>query len=536
MQPLLDVWIMTSMTKAPDKYQIEATKRFALLLKGIESFIQKHPTLTYIEFDYYIVHDVTLFSVEPEFDFNALKHTIDSIRKTLPAVKRIFTKPIIVLKDTDDGFGENARIINQNTLLHLANHSQHVANLTARGVKPRKLLTRIYEDDYAIYENIVFCNYIDEIMHLVNKNRRILNNLLYASDILRFNLLEKVNHLNYFLALGKLHTGYIRDFSQYFTVSKQLLNDLTTIQKTSQPRLSKAIYKKNSQRNKNLSLKKTNIFLSQKDYRQVYKTYKYLLGNAMIPTSEVLDIDMEWLRKTYMSYIQMLTLFSASHFNFEMDSKAKIDLNDLSVNLTFRDWKLTIQNLEGEAMLLYFKKDTYYRMMIVGQDYDESKIKEHKSKRRLHEVIKVNPYDEDYLNRKDVYVSMDDIDSFRRLQQIILKGMSYSDTLRTVCPFCGGHVVPIDGGHQCEDCMLMIKDQVCTETKQNFLYTDIPVHKRYIIDPKHKQLEDYWYYEKQVESMMYFKNITKINQDSEIICPHCHQIHPKKMGLKDTLK
>lgn len=526
---------MTSMTKAPDKYQIEATKRFALLLKGIESFIVKHPVLTYIEFDYYVVHDVTLFSVEPEFDFNALKHTIDTIKKTLPAVKRIFTKPIIVLKDTDDVLPvENTRIINQNTLLHLANHSQHVANLTTKGVKPRKLLTRIYEDDYAIYENIVFCNYVDEIMYLANKNRRILNNLLYASDIMRFNLLEKVNHLNYFLALGKLHTGYIRDFSQYFTVSKQLLSDLSVIQRTIQPRLSKPIYKKNVVRNKNLSLKKTNIFISQKDYRLVYKTYKKLISDAIIPTSEPVNLDMDWIRTIYMRYIQMLTVFSASHFNFEMDSKVKLNLMDVSVNLIFKDWKLSIQNLEDNAMLLYFKKDTYYRMMVVGHDYDEAKIKEHKSKRRLHEVIKVNPFDEDYLNRPDIYVSMDDIDSFRRLQQIILKGMVYADTQRTVCPFCGGKMSIHNGEHQCEACMLMIKQHQCSETKQPYYYTDIPVHKRYVLDSKHKQLEDYWYYEKQVESLMYFKNITKIDQDHQIICPHCHQIHPRIKNKQES--
>ncbi len=150
---------------------------------------------------------------------------------------------------------ENTRIINQNTLLHLANHSQYVSNIIKKGIKPRKLLTRIYEDDYSIYENIIFCNYIDEVLAIIKKNRRTLNSLLYASNIMKFNLLEKVNHVNYFLALGKLHTGYIRDFSRYFNLSKELLKELSHISQTINPRLYKPVYKKNLRRNRNLALK-----------------------------------------------------------------------------------------------------------------------------------------------------------------------------------------------------------------------------------------------------------------------------------------
>ena len=195
---------MINMDKELDKLKIEEYQRFASLLEGIQDFVKKHHMMSYIEFDYYVVHDMTLFSIEPDFDFDQLKKTIEQIRKSTSAVKRIFSKPIIVLKDSDDVLPvENARIINQNTLLHLANHGQYVSNLTSKGVKPRKLLTRIYEDDYSIYENIIFCNYIDEVLSIIKKNRRILNNLLYASNIMRFNLLEKSESCKLFLGIRK---------------------------------------------------------------------------------------------------------------------------------------------------------------------------------------------------------------------------------------------------------------------------------------------------------------------------------------------
>ena len=433
----------------------------------------------------------------------------------------------IVLKDTDDVLPvENARIINQNTLLHLANHGQFVSNITNKGVKPRKLLTRIYEDEYSIYENIIFCNFVDEILSMVKRNRRTLNSLLYASDIMRFNLLEKVNHVNYFLAIGKLHTGYIRDFSQYFNLSKEMLNELSSISQAIKPRLYKPIYRKNSHRNRNLKLKKTNIFLMQKDYRKVYQTYKLLLGNQNKVEEENELIDFDLMISNYLTYVQMLTIFAVGHFNFEIDPHLKMNLISLDVSFKFKGWKLDIFNNNKKEILLYFTKEKTYRMMITSSFYNIKTLNSYKKDYGLNEVVVVNQFDEDYLERKDVYISMEDIDSFRRIQQIILKGMIYSDTKRDVCPFCGGklHKDKYHNFYQCSDCMTQIKESACKETGKSFFYTDNTHLKKHEIK-KSDFKDDDWYYEKQIESAMYFRNITKIDQNGEIICPYCNKTH-----------
>ena len=519
---------MNSATKKIDKLKIEEYNRFSSLLEGIQKFVKKHEIVSYIEFDYYVVHDMTLFSIEPDFDFEKLKKMIAQIRKSTPAIKRIFSKPIIVLKDSDDVLPvENTRTINQNTLQHLANHGQYVSNITSRGVKPRKLLTRIYEDDYSIYENIIFCNFIDEILSVIKKNRRTLNSLLYASDIIRFNLLEKVNHMNYFLAIGKLHTGYIRDFSQYFNLSKELLTELSLISHAIHPRLGKPIYQKNLTRSKNLTLKKTNIFLMQKDYHQVYKTYKYLLGNQPKIEEKIEAIDFDLMRRNYLIYIQILTIFAVGHFNFEMDPQAKMNLSSLDVTFTFKGWKLDIFSNNKQEILLYFTKEKTYKMMIIGSVNDVKTSINNKKLYGVNEVIVANQFNEDYLENDDVYISMQDIDSFRRIQQIILKGMIYSDTKRDVCPFCGGKLVkdPYKDFYQCNDCMTQIKESTCKAANKSFFYTDNAHLKKYVIKKSDFSHDEYWYYEKQIEALMYFRNITKINQNSEIICPYCNKIH-----------
>lgn len=519
---------MNNMTKEIDQKEADEYRRYASLLKGIQDFVTRHQTVSYIEFDYYVVHDMTLFSIEPDFDFNQLKKMILHIKKSIPAIKRIFSKPIIVLKDTDDVLPvENTRTINQNTLLHLANHSQYVSNITNKNIKPRKLLTRIYDDDYNIYENVIFCNYIDEILALIKKNRRVLNSLLYASNIMRFNLLEKVNHVNYFLALGKLHTGYIRDFSQYFNLSKEMLDELSIISSAIQPRLVKPIYKKNLTRNKNLVLKKTNIFLMQKDYRQVYKTYKYLLGNPIKVEEKKELIDLEIMKQNYLMYVQILTIFAVGHFNFETDPNYKMNLNSLDISFAFKGWKLDIFNNNKKDIFLHFTKEKIYKIMLVGSVNDIKASNTYKKNYGVNEVIVVNQFNENYLENDDVYISMQDIDSFRRIQQIILKGMIYSDTKRDVCPFCGGKLVK-DSYHefyQCNDCMTQIKENKCESTKKLFFYTDNAHLKKYVIHKSDFKKDDYWYYEKQIESLMYFRNITKINHHGEIICPYCNKIH-----------
>ncbi len=507
---------------------VEDYYRFSSLLKGIQAFVAKHGMVTYIEFDYFVVHDMTLFSVDPDFDFARLRKTIAQIKKATPAMKRIFSKPFIVLKDSDDVLPvENARIINQTTLLHLANHSHNVANLTNRGVKPRKLLTRIYEDDYGIYENVVFCNFIDEVLSLVKKNARTLNSLLYASKVMQFNLLEKVNHVNYFLALGKLHTGYIRDFFQYFVQSKELLLELLSIRNVIQPRLARPVYRKNAVRNPKLHLKKTNIFLMQKDYHQVYRTYKYLQKYDLAPRDPGDPIDLEQLMQDYLSYVRILAVFAIGHFNFEIETNAKMNLQYLNSSFTFKKWKLLVFNTLDNELIFQFMKDITYRIMLVASTADADGFDQRKADYGIDEIIVANPFDEDYPVRNDVFISMEDVDSFRRIQQILLKGMVYSDQTRDVCPFCGGklHKDPYRASFQCNDCMTEIVEAVCPDTDRPFIYTDNTHLKKYAINISDFKQDEYWFYKKQIESSMFFRNITKIDHKSDILCPHCGKPH-----------
>src|SRR5574344_2268868 len=73
-----------------------------IVLSSIRSFVVEHPKPTILEFDYFCSHNLTLFYMEPNFDFQKIKDVIDEINKVMPSIKRIFSKPIIVLRDVDD--------------------------------------------------------------------------------------------------------------------------------------------------------------------------------------------------------------------------------------------------------------------------------------------------------------------------------------------------------------------------------------------------------------------------------------------------
>ena len=165
--------------------------------------------------------------------------------------------------------------------------------------------------------------------------------------------------------------------------------------------------------------------------------------------------------------------------------------------------------------------------MIVASKKEDIDIDQHKIDYSVDEIIVANQFDEDYLERDDVYISMEDVDSFRRIQQLVLKGMVYADTARTICPFCGGKLKkePYKNVYQCNDCMTQIKEMECLETNKSFYYTDNAHLKKYAINISDYKQDEYWFYKKQIESSMFFRNITKINHQGEIICPHCNKVH-----------
>ena len=495
----------------------------------LEEFLKNNKKLTYMGLDYAVVHDLTLFTVDPDFSFETLEEDINTIIKTIPAMKQIFAKPFIHLKEQNVILPtESVRIINNNTIQHISSHSELWSDVKKDEIKPIKLLTRTYEDNYGIYENLIFCKTVDEILAFARSNLRILQELIYTNQTIEINLLERVNHLNYFLALGKLHTGYSRNFDSYYGVSMRCLNKLQFIMSTLVPRLKRPVYKNNKVRPKNLKTRKTNILSMHRDYHQIYKLSKYFSLHHIGAIKEFEEVDLKSLQKNYFRFCMLLAIFSIGHFNFDCDKDKEITFSRLNMNFQFKAWKLKLKGIkvkEHSVLSLCIEKDTTYTILLIPTILKETDelLKSIQEEESADEYIICSPYEE---LDSCLEISMTSLESFRRIQRILLRGMIYSDNSREDCPFCNHRLVlneeasvPNRPVYECVSCRTIIEYGYCTKSKKTYSYTRIAGLAKPRIEG------DPWLMKRKLEAQMYFRNITNISEDMEILCPYCNNVH-----------
>jgi ribosomal protein S27AE len=126
-------------------------------------------------------------------------------------------------------------------------------------------------------------------------------------------------------------------------------------------------------------------------------------------------------------------------------------------------------------------------------------------------------------------LSLFDIESFRRIQQILLRGMIYSDHQRDICPFCGDSLryVEPEGDaprYECGKCRTDLFSGICPTAGLPYSYTRIRNHKA-TAPSDHRTLQDPLLYQRYLEAQMHFRNITPIGEDGKIICPRCGKSH-----------
>ncbi len=455
---------------------------------------------TYPEFDSDVQSGLNLFALREDIDLALLEEILDRITFCLPAIRRIFSAPIIRLRDSGEILPvEAVRVVNGKTLAHISVHSELWSNIKGGELIPRKLMSIRHEDDYAIYENILFARTVDVILAFTGRNSALLRDMLYANREMHFNLLERENHPSYFLALGKLHTGYLRDYDKYLLPIERCFEKLSAIEHAIIPRLSMPVYKKCRKKGKKLSLKRTNIFRSHKDYRKLYSLAKYFSEIGL--DEAVMDED-ALTEEGYISYCSMLCVFAAGHFNFKLDPEKRIDFKNIDISGSFGGWRLSLKR-EGEGIALTSEKEYSCKIMlrpVLSAEKTEG------------DGIFADPNGEGGF-RLSIY----DIDSFRRIQQLILRTMVYADEAREVCPFCGRLLAKAEDAerYECGACRTLIEKHTCPETGKDYFATSIK-HFR-----KKRTKNDL----RTAEGHCYFRNITPIDSEGGIICPHCGEIH-----------
>ena len=473
---------------------------------------------TYEDFDRAVQSGLNLFALREDFDFDTLEETLDLIISAMPSIKRIFAKPIIRLRDSIEILpAEAVHTLDSKSLSHLSVHSEQWENVENGRLKPRKLMTIRHKDDYAIYENIVFVRLIEGILRYVSANLAVLRDMLYANRELRFNLLERENHPLYFLALGKLHMGYLRDYDKYRLPIGRCYEKLNFIYRTIRPRLSSPIYKSCRKKGGTPSLQKTNIFRSQKDYRRIYRLKKHFLERDLGAVCHELPADGS--EQSYFVFCSMLTVFAAGHFNFKFDENERLDFNKVNARASFAGWDLKIEAKvveESRGIMLTVSRDRDYRVFILPTLSEECDLC-----LDAEEIIAVSPVYGDALR-----VSLYDIESFRRIQQVLLRAMICSDEHHEVCPFCGKPLRRDDSGevYECGACRTLISACSCPESGKEYYRTDIAYYKA-PVSRESDGTRERAYGENDYEGVYKYRNITPLDAMGRQICPVCGKRH-----------
>lgn len=490
-------------------------------------FARENNRLSYPDFDELTLTDVNLFVTPKDEHFGYIEKTLDKVIQALPALKRIFSKPITRLTEEYNVLPiESVRVINNRSLSHVSRHSELWGDIKDGELKPKKLMTLDKREDYQTYENIAFTRLVNIILSYVKRNIRLLKDIMYAHRDLKINLLERTNHINYFLALGKLHIGYARAQDEYHLAYERCLGKLLFIENTLHSKLHSAVYRYCRKNKSKLVLKKTNAFRLHKDYRQVYLLLKWFSADG-----EVLEDG--WhvgiaSREGYTAYCNMLAVFAAGHLNFEFTTRKRLNFLNLGTEAKFQGWKLILEEYRCDGirgLLFSFHKDKTYRICLMFRhngEQEKKKVERFKAKCPAEEYLYADPWE--YGTKGFLYLSTYDIDSFRRMQQLILRGMVYSDEKRDTCPFCGKPLFREGASYICRSCKTEVSRGVCLETGESFAQTGIYAYK-----PKlHGQEtngKDKFFADKYVEAQYFFRNINAVDFFGNNVCPKCGRVH-----------
>ncbi len=470
-------------------------------------FINAHPTLSLNSFEDSVSYGLNLFSTGAEFDFDTLEKNCDLIQKSLPACKRIFKKPIIHLIEEEKIVPvEAAGSINNKSVNHLSTHPELWSKVEKSGLTPRKLLSKTYEDNYAIYENLVFVSYVDKVLSYCRKNLSALRNLMYASKTLNINLLDRNNHRNYYKALGQLQIGYIRNYDQFSIRAEECMVKLESIISTLTSRLRRPVYAKCHKLHKKFTLHKTNILGMQKDYHKVYSSYRALFKSKK---EDIIETKAHKVEEGYFSFVEALTMFAILNYGFKPITDTSVEFNHLCIAFSYKDFNLEVTSLEDRGILFTFHKEKDYTILfnMVGD-------------KQLGEQ-----YDKQYMvdeSEDNMLISITDIQSFRRIQQVLLEGMIYSDEIHDTCPFCGEKMEYNKKLKKfiCKSCHETIQEKKCNEKDALYYETGI-----YGFKPKPFTGDNAYEEKRYYESLYRYRNITKINKEGLFCCPKCSKVH-----------
>lgn len=295
---------------------------------------------------------LSLCTFNRKFDNITKQQDVEAVLKCTERLPYIFYKPKQHLKQVNE-IRPAAVVsrIGQESISHLASHSEHWKGIKANGLIPERLLARVLEDDIAIYENIAVKTLVDKLYikeKKLNEENMDCEMQIQVDDGHSVSSEQK----SYYHARDALMKGLDDEEIEYRQAlleeqREQIERILELLGQCKSTQLYRKLKKQKPIKGK---LKKTNIFMMDKYYKHAYK-----LWNMIETPSEVSVFDeLEDLDGEYQLFCKTLFLFALRYFNFAADMPEKnLFVKDKlqSVTYNFKDWNVLVKNVDSATEL-----------------------------------------------------------------------------------------------------------------------------------------------------------------------------------------
>ena len=206
-----------------------------------------------------------------------------------------------------------------------------------------------------------------------------------------------------------------------------------------------------------------------------------------------------------------------------------VNLENVNEDFSFLKWSLNLKKITSQgknALIFSFEKDEKYSICVIlceKSDITESMLKAFKSEVVANEYLFASST---LYGEKDIlYLCTYDIDSFRRIQQILLRGMIYSDRTHTDCAFCSNKTLKTEHGYECGICRARVESRVCEKTSKIYWVSEILKYRAGEGKSRTYTENNSFLHDRCSEAQLHFRNITDITPDAIPICPHCGRAH-----------
>lgn len=271
---------------------------------------------------------------------------IAALSKVLPT---IFNKPKQHLKQICEIRPASvATRIGHESIQYLASHSEHWKGIQVSGLVPDKLMARVLEEDFGIYENIVAKSLINRLNKQITKLRHDTIDCLIQGKVNEATDAYGGDGKNCYIAKKALLRGMKDELLEELQI--QLMDQKDNIEEilkiTSRCRSSRLYRQLKRKKDITGSLNKTNIFMMDKHYKNVYQIWN-LLSQQNTPIKK--DVKIASLEEEYNLFTRLLFLFSLKYFDFKLletsDERAIIANNLFLNNKCFvcNNWKIKVE-------------------------------------------------------------------------------------------------------------------------------------------------------------------------------------------------